>query len=173
VERYAPCGIEIPERVQVGIAMLLTQVLDEARAVHSNYTSPGLDTDGEMALEFLSDVLRRKPLDVPKAQHALRLFAGMHEDVNMLSREAEIETGSAGSGDRRDGDGADGEGLTDPIPVVEVVRAVGRNAGRSDKLAEKMRRRNYPVEKRAGKYHCQRADAIAMFARFKQRIQEI
>ena len=63
--------------------------------------------------------------------------------------------------------------LVDPIPVVGVVKAVGHNAGRSDKLADKMKRRNYPVVKMAGKWHCQRADAIAMFPRFKQRIEEI
>ncbi len=63
--------------------------------------------------------------------------------------------------------------LTDPIPVVSVVNVVGHKAGRSDKLADKMKRLNYPVEKRAGKYHCQRADAVAMFPHHRQRIEEI
>lgn len=63
--------------------------------------------------------------------------------------------------------------LVDAVPVVEVTKKVGRDAGRSDKLAEKMRRRNYLTEKRAGKWYCQRADAIAMFPRRKQRIEEI
>lgn len=63
--------------------------------------------------------------------------------------------------------------LKDPIPVVSVIRAVGHKAGRSDKLAEKMSRHNYPIEVRARKYYCQRADAIAMFPRKKQRIEEI
>jgi len=65
------------------------------------------------------------------------------------------------------------QGLNDPITVVSVVKVVGRKAGRSDKLADKMKRRNYPVEKIAGKWSCQRADAIAMFPHHKLRIEEI
>lgn len=63
--------------------------------------------------------------------------------------------------------------LVDPIPIASVVSAKGHKAGRADKLAKKMRRRNYLVDKIAGKNHCQRADAIAKFPRHKQRIEEI
>jgi len=63
--------------------------------------------------------------------------------------------------------------LTNPIPVVEIVRAVGHAAGRSDKLAEKMKRRNYLLVKSSCKWFCQREDAIAMFPRYKKRIEEI
>lgn len=63
--------------------------------------------------------------------------------------------------------------LEDPIPIVEIVEIVSRKAGRSDKLAERMRRRNYPVEKRGGKLHCRRADAIALYPRYRSAIEEI
>jgi hypothetical protein len=66
-----------------------------------------------------------------------------------------------------------GRSLADPISVVSIVKVIGRKAGRSDKLAERMKRRNYPVEKLAGKHHCQRADAIVMFPHHRQRIEEI
>ncbi|GFO81827.1 MAG: hypothetical protein A49_14540 [Methyloceanibacter sp.] len=79
------------------------------------------------------------------------------------------------AGDRRERGGESGRPTTllEPIPVVSVVKVVGREAGRSDKLADKMKRRNYPVEKRAGKYFCQRADAMAMFPNRRERIKEI
>lgn len=79
------------------------------------------------------------------------------------------------AGDRRERGGESGRPTTllEPIPVVSVVKALGREAGRSDKLADKLRRRNYPVEKRAGKYFCQRADAMAMFPNRRERIKEI
>lgn len=63
--------------------------------------------------------------------------------------------------------------LDDPIPVVAITGVIGRKAGRSDKLAEKMGRKNYPVVQVARKWYCQRKDAIAMFPHHKQRIQEI
>lgn len=63
--------------------------------------------------------------------------------------------------------------LIAPIPVVEVVRAVGHKAGRSDKLAEKMKRHNYLLVKSGRKWYCQRKDAIVMFPHHKQRIEEI
>jgi len=63
--------------------------------------------------------------------------------------------------------------LVDPIPVVRVANVVGRKAGRPDKLPGKMRLRNYPTRIIARKWHCQRADAIAMFSRYKARIEEI
>ena len=69
--------------------------------------------------------------------------------------------------------GRDGECLTDPIPVVRVVEVVGHKAGRSDKLTQKMKRRRYPVELKARKWYCQRADAIAMFPHHRERIEEI
>jgi broad-specificity NMP kinase len=63
--------------------------------------------------------------------------------------------------------------LVDPIPIIEVVKVVGHKAKRSDHLAERMRRRNYPVEKIAGKNHCQRADAAGLFPRHREFIEKI
>jgi hypothetical protein len=65
--------------------------------------------------------------------------------------------------------------LADPIPVIRITKEIGHAAGRSDKLAAKMQRHNYLLEKRAGKWYCQRADAMAMFpnSKHKEKIKEI
>ncbi len=62
--------------------------------------------------------------------------------------------------------------LADPVSVVWVANQIpaSRGGGRSDKLLEKMRRRNYKIVMIAGKSHCERKDAIAMFPRFKKRL---
>lgn len=63
--------------------------------------------------------------------------------------------------------------LYDSIPVADVVRAVGRKAGRSDNLAEKMKRRGYPIVVAARKFHCQRANAKSMFPDHREQIEKI
>ncbi len=63
--------------------------------------------------------------------------------------------------------------LDDPIPVAEIVGVVGHKAGRSDKLAEKMKRLNYPLVKPGRKWYCQRKDAFALFPHHRERIKEI
>ena len=63
--------------------------------------------------------------------------------------------------------------LQDAVQCADVVRAVGRKAGRSDKLAEKMKRHNYLTAITANKWYCQRADAIASFPHHKQQILRI
>lgn len=50
--------------------------------------------------------------------------------------------------------------LKDPVALIKVVAIVGRDAGRSDKLADKLRRRGGAVVKLAGKLHAERRDVI-------------
>ena len=61
--------------------------------------------------------------------------------------------------------------LNDPVQCVWVCKQIGKKAGRSDKLAQKMRLLGYPVVKAAGKNQCEREDAMRMFPRHRQRLK--
>lgn len=61
--------------------------------------------------------------------------------------------------------------LKDPVTCLWVVQQVGRTAGRSDALAQKMKRRFLPVVQVSKKWYCQRQDAIAMFPEFRKRLE--
>lgn len=63
--------------------------------------------------------------------------------------------------------------LEDPIACVWIVKQLGKVAGRSDLLANKLRRRGYPVVKVAGRCYCDRKHAMAMFPRLTHRLVEI
>ena len=65
--------------------------------------------------------------------------------------------------------------LEDPIAIIDIVKRLGRIAGRSDKLAEKMQRRGYSLVKSARKWYCQRKDAKALpeFSRYKHQIDKV
>ena len=53
--------------------------------------------------------------------------------------------------------------LRDPVPLIWVVKMIGKQAGRPDNLARKMRDLGYPIVKLGGKNHCERAHAVRMF----------
>ena len=61
------------------------------------------------------------------------------------------------------GRGDEGDRLTDPMTCAEVVRRIGRAAGRSDALAKKMRRRGCKGAKIAGKWCFEREDFLRLF----------
>jgi hypothetical protein len=151
-------------KTPAGDAELLPVWESLARAMEPSFpTLPRVDdiADGQIPLIGTGRALNVSPPERIGAwiQHACALIECM---IGCLPAEGEQDIERPG-----------GEDLTDPIPIVSIVKAVGRKAGRSDKLACKMKRRNYRVEKRAGKHHCQRADAVAMFPNHRQRIEEI
>ncbi len=59
------------------------------------------------------------------------------------------------------------DSLEDPVPLTWVAEQVGE---RGDKIAEKMRRRQYPIVKVGNRNHCERKHAIVMFSHYKKHL---
>ena len=64
--------------------------------------------------------------------------------------------------------------LSDPVCVAEIAKHLParRGGGRSDKLADKLRRQGARLQKLAGKWHVERADALRLLSAWRKWVEK-